>query len=96
MYYAVLTNLGEGGSPFKCPETAPEAPGSPLRVSEDATLIAFENQPARFFAGKYALASGKILWHATEEILHRDDLPADEIFDTCQEFQVWLSRRDRK
>ena len=96
MFHAVLTNLGEGGSPFERPETAPQAPGSPLRVSEDATLIAFVNQPDRLFAGKYALASGKVVWHVTEEMLHRDDLPADKIFSSCQEFQVWLSRRDKE
>lgn len=96
MYYGILTNAREGGSPFKKPETPQTAPGDPLRVSEDATLVAFERQPTRLFARKDAAAYGKILWTVTKSILHPDDLPADEVFKTNQEFIVWLSRRDTK
>ena len=91
MFYAVLTNQG---TPFQIRETPPTAPGSPLRVTEDATLLAFENQPSRLFASKYATASGKILWHVTEDILHIGDLPPAKIFTSCHAFQVWLSRRE--
>ena len=91
MFYAVLTNQG---TPFQISDTPPQAPGNPLRVSPDATLLAFENQPSRLFASKYARAASKQLWHVTEDILHRDDLPVAEVFTTCHDFQVWLFRRD--
>ena len=95
MFYAILTTAGKG-TPFKIMDAPPSAPGDPLRVSPDATLVAFERQPDRVFANQYARASGQILWYVNEEILHRDDMPADETFSSYHDFQVWLSRRDTK
>ena len=94
MFYAIMTTAGEGGVPHKKPETPPTVPGEPLRVSENATLLAFANQPDRVFARRTASAYGKILWDVSEEIIHPDDLPADEVFDSYEEFQAWLTRRD--
>ena len=94
MVYGILTTPGKGGMPFEYGDTPPTAPGEPLRVSESGTLLAFVNQPDRVFASRWANAYGKILWQVTEEILHQDDLPAAETFSSCQEFQMWLSRRD--
>ena len=96
MNYAILTNLGEGGSPFQKPKTAPTAPGNPLRVSPEATLVAFENQPDSVFARGDAAAYGKIMWSVTKQILHADDIPDAEVFSSCNDFRVWLSRRDRE
>ena len=93
MFYAILTEAGRG-MPFNYAETPPTAPGDPLRISENATLVAFENQPDLVFASKCACVSGKILWHVTENILHRDDLPAAETFSNYREFQNWLILRD--
>ena len=39
MFYGILTELGKNGMPFQYHNTAPQAPGDPLRVSEHATLI---------------------------------------------------------
>ena len=75
-------------------ENPQTAPGSPLRVAEGATLIAFERQPDSVFARGDALAYGKNLWCVTEDILHPDDLPAAEVFSSGREFQRWL--RDSK
>lgn len=94
MVYAILTTPGKGGMPFQNGERPPQAPGNPLRISEDATLLAFENQPDRVFANQYARASGKLLWYVTQDFLHSDDLPAEETFSSYREFQAWLSRRD--
>ena len=90
MHYGVLTNLGEGGMPFENNKRPPTAPGDPLRLSEDATLLAFANQPDRVFANQYARASGKLLWYVAENILHPDDLPAAETFSSYREFQTWI------
>ena len=90
MHYGVLTNLGKCGMPFQYGERPPTAPGDPLRVSADATLLAFENQPDRVFANQYARVSGKLLWYVTEDILHPDDLPAAETFGSYREFQTWI------
>lgn len=92
MFYAILTNVGT--TPFQVPKKPSAAPGDPLRLSNKGSLLCFENQPDRLFAGKYARASGKVLWFVEKEILNRDDLPADETFSSCHDFQVWLSRRD--
>ena len=94
MFYGILTTPGKGGMPFQMSDTPPTAPGDPLRVSPNAALIAFENQPDRVFASKCACASGKILWNVPENILHPDDLPADETFSSFRDFQGWLIRRD--
>lgn len=94
MFYAILTTPGESGMPFDYTDTQPTAPGDPLHVAPNATLLAFENQPDRVFAARWANAYGKILWQVTETILHQDDLPAAETFSSCQEFRMWLSRRD--
>ena len=93
MFYAVLTEAGRE-MPFNYAGTPPTAPGDPLRVSERATLVAFENQPDLVFASKYACASGKILWHVTESILHHDDLPDAKTFSSYRDFQSWLVCRD--
>ena len=95
MHYRILATLGKNGTPFKKPATAPTAPGCTRRVSEDATLLAFTNQPATVFASQYASAYGKLLWSVPEQMLHPDDLPARETFKTCQEFLVWLSQNAR-
>ena len=95
MHYAILTTPGKGGLPFKTLETAPEAPGDPLRVSENATLLAFENQPTLVIASQFATTYGKLLWHVPEQILHPDDLPARETFKTCQEFMMWMTQNGR-
>ena len=95
MFYAILTTPGKNGSPFQKPETAPAAPGDPLRVSEDATLLAFENQPDRVFATQYARACSKLLWHMQEQILHPDDLPATETFSSYREFVKWIHTNGR-
>lgn len=95
MFYGILTNAGEGGAPFKKPDTPPTAPGNTLRLSPEATLLAFETQPSWLFASKYARAYSKILWSVDKKMLHRDDLPAAEVFGSCHDFQVWLSCRDR-
>lgn len=86
MFYAILTEAGRG-MPFNYTGSPPTAPGDPLRVSEQAALMAFENQPDLVFASKYACASGKILWHVTEQILHPDDLPTAKTFSSCRDFQ---------
>ena len=96
MYYAILTNLGEGGSPFLKPNTPPTAPGSPLRVSESATLIGFENQPDSVFARQSAAAYGKMLWSVNGVSLHPDDLSDAETFSSCREFDRWLFDRERQ
>lgn len=91
MYYAVLTKLGT--PPFQIPNTPPTPPGDRLRLAKGATLLVFVNQPDRVFASRWAAAYGKILWHVTEHTMHSDDLPAVE-FESCHDFQVWLSRRE--
>lgn len=91
MFYAILTNVGS--VPFRIPKKPPTAPGDPLRLSDKGTLLCFEHQPDRVFANRYVRASGQILWYVNEELLHRDDLPADETFSSYHDFQVWLSQR---
>ena len=95
MHYAILTKVGKGGSPFVS-ENPQLAPGSPLRVSEDATLIAFENYNDRLLARGDALAYGKNFWHVTEDILHADDLPAAETFSSGREFVLWLFESNKE
>ena len=95
MVYRILTNLGKGGSPFQYTNTSPTAPGDPLRVSPQATLVAFENQHDSVLARQIALAYGKMFWHVTEDILHPDDLPAAEVFSSGREFKRWLFESDR-
>ena len=92
MVYAVLTP--NTTTPFQIPKTPPQAPGNPLRLTDEAMLLGFENQPDRVFASKYARAAGKVLWYVTKTILHRDDLPSAEVFSSCHDFQVWLCHRD--
>ena len=95
MVYAILTTPGKGGMPFQNGERPPQAPGNPLRISEDATLLAFENQPDRVFANQYARVSGKLLWYITKDVLHPDDLLVpDETFSSYREFKAWLSSQE--
>ena len=96
MVYAILTTAGAGGAPHKKPDVPPTAPGNPLRISENATLLAFENQPNRVFARKTASAYGKILWTVTENVIHPDDLPADETFSSHREFENWLRQHNNE
>ena len=88
MVYRILTNLGKGWESLQSTQDTANRLHrcSPLRVSENATLIAFENQPDSVLAGKDARAYGKILWCVTEDILHPDDLPAAKVFSSGREF----------
>ena len=95
MYYAVLTKIGEDGSPFKRSQIAPTAPGEPLRISEKATLIAFPSQPARLLS-RNAGYCGYLLWHVNEETIHPDDMPAEEVFETTNAFTHWLMKKKIK
>lgn len=91
MHYAVLT---DPGTPFQFHNSAPQPPGDPLRVAENATLLAFENQPDLVFASRWANASSKILWHVPEQILHLDDLSDAEHFSSYRDFSLWLFQHD--
>ena len=96
MYYGILTKLGEGGMPFKPSKTPPTAPGDPLSISENATLIGFENQPDSVFARQTAAAHGKILWSVSGVNLHPDDLKDAETFGSCGDFQRWLFESEKE
>ena len=95
MIYGILTEAGKG-SPFNHGTTPPTAPGDPLRVSPEATLVTFENQPDSVFARQTASAYGKILWAVNGVSLHPDDLSDAETFSSCSEFDDWLRCRERK
>ena len=95
MVYAILTTPGKGGMPFDYGDTAPTAPGERLRVAPNATLVAFENQPDSVFASKCANASGKLLWHVPEEMLHPDDLAEVETFNSYRDFHNWVWNRNK-
>lgn len=90
MFYGILTRPGQGGMPFQTIDAPPTAQGEPLRVSPDATLVAFENQPDRLFAARLANTLGRILWYMDENILHPDDLQDAVKFDAYSDFQMWL------
>ena len=83
--------------PFDYPNTPPPtAPGEPMRVAPNATLVGFVNQPDLVFGSQSATASGKILWHVPETLLHPDDLAEVKEFASQFDFQRWLWERERK
>ena len=94
MIYAILTDLKKGGMPFQNDEIPSTEADIQLRVSEDATLLAFEDPSDCVLANQYTRDLGKLLWPVTEETIHPDDFPPDETFSNYRDFQVWLSRRE--
>ena len=96
MHYAILTTPGVS-PPFDYRNTAPPtAPGDSLRVAPNATLIAFVNQPDLVLGSRWANASGKLLYHVPETILHPDDLAEVEEFASQFDFQRWLWDQERQ
>ena len=95
MFYSVLTEAGSGG-PFT-PEQPIAAPGSQLRVSKGAMLIAFQRQPIQMFCQRHARGYGKILWSANGVNLHAADLEGQTLIKSTAEFvELLLSMRGTK